>query len=201
MAVKKRRTQAERRDEAEARLLIETIKLVGKCGYDGFTLADVAEAAGYSRGLPTHYFGSKEGLLTRVVEYVTQDYNDSITTNPEVMRGLPALENMVRTYVRVKGAPIRTFQILNAQALVRPGLKTTMSRLTIQSLKSIEKEIRAGIELGNIRQDIDASAHAAMIYSFLRGQLAFAAFDRDFDQEVVGAEFIETMRARLGPDS
>ncbi len=74
----------------------------------------------------------------------------------------------------------------------------TMSRLTNQSLKSIEKEIRAGIELGNIRKDIDVSAHAAMIYSFLRGQLAFAAFDRDFDQEAAGKEFIETMRARLG---
>ncbi|WP_321325413.1 TetR/AcrR family transcriptional regulator [uncultured Parasphingorhabdus sp.] len=198
MAVKKRRTQAERREEAETRLLVETIKLVGECGYDGFTLADVAEAAGYSRGLPAHYFGSKEGLLARVVEYVTQDYHDSIAKNPEILHGLPALENLVHTYVRVNGAPIRTFQILTAQALVRSGLKMTMSRLTNQSLKSIEKEIRAGIELGNIRKDIDVSAHAAMIYSFLRGQLAFAAFDRDFDQEAAGKEFIETMRARLG---
>lgn len=59
----KRRTQAERREEAEGKLLRAAIELLATRGYDGFTLAEVGKAAGYSRGLPAHYFGCKEELL------------------------------------------------------------------------------------------------------------------------------------------
>ena len=47
-----RRSQAQRRDEAERRLLSAAVRLVGERGLERITLAEVGEAAGYSRGLP-----------------------------------------------------------------------------------------------------------------------------------------------------
>jgi AcrR family transcriptional regulator len=58
-----RRSQAGRRDEAEQRLLAAAVRLVAEQGLERITLADVGAAAGYSRGLPAHYFGSKAGLV------------------------------------------------------------------------------------------------------------------------------------------
>jgi AcrR family transcriptional regulator len=58
-----RRTQAERRAETERRLLDATMELIASRGVRAVTLAAVGEAAGYSRGIVTHQFGSRQGLL------------------------------------------------------------------------------------------------------------------------------------------
>jgi AcrR family transcriptional regulator len=58
-----RRTQAERRAETERRLLEATMEIIALRGVRAVTLAAVGEAAGYSRGIVTHQFGSRQGLL------------------------------------------------------------------------------------------------------------------------------------------
>lgn len=199
MAEAKRRTQAERREKAETQMLDQAVKLVGKLGYDGFTLADVAERAGYSRGLPAHYFGSKENLLARVAEHVVDTYNKGAAGISAPERGLPSLVALVRTYVKGHGVEIRTLQILIAQALVSPQLRKTIAKLNAEGKKNLEAEIKIGMEQGNIRADIDPAAHAAVIYSFLRGQMAFAALNKKFDQHAAGEEFIATICSRLAP--
>ena len=199
MAEVKRRTQAERREKAETQMLDQAVKVVGKLGYDGFTLADVAERAGYSRSLPAHYFGSKENLLARVAEHVLGTYNKRVADISSNERGLPTLIALVRSYVAGHVVEIRTLQILIAQALVRPRLSKTIAKRNAEGKMGIEAEIRAGIELGNIRADIVPAAHAPVIYSFLRGQMAFAALDKSFDQNAAGEEFIATMCSRLAP--
>src|SRR5690606_32978246 len=59
----RRRTQAERREEAEQRILEAALEIVARRGSVRMTLAEVGEAAGYSRGLPAQRFGNKAGLL------------------------------------------------------------------------------------------------------------------------------------------
>ena len=59
------------------------------------------------------------------------------------------------------------------------------------------QEIRAGIRAGNIRPDVNVSAQASVIYSFLRGQMAFAGLDPKFDVKGTTDEFIETLTQRL----
>jgi AcrR family transcriptional regulator len=70
----RRRTQEERREEAEQRILDAATRLIADKGLDGFTLADVGEAAGFSRGLPAHYFKSKDGLLAAVVRRLLEEH-------------------------------------------------------------------------------------------------------------------------------
>ena len=61
-----RRTQQQRRDQAETALLNAAAELVVEEGVHSLTLARVGERARYSRGLVTHYFGSKQALLQRL---------------------------------------------------------------------------------------------------------------------------------------
>ena len=194
----KRRTQAERREEAERRIVQSAIKLVSERGYDGFTLADVGEAAGYSRGLPAHYFGRKEDLLSLVAEHTVEGYRTAIANLPQTERGLPRLVSLIRKYTAPGDSQAtRSLSLLIAESLVRPDLKKTIKKLNDRGLETLEVELRLGIEAGNIRPDIDVKAQASMIYSFLRGQMSFQVLDSKFDWRAVGEEFLATLQARL----
>src|SRR3954447_25117907 len=62
-----RRTQQERREEAERKVLAAATALIAQHGSRVLTLAEVGEAAGYSRGIVSHHFGSRENLLRAVM--------------------------------------------------------------------------------------------------------------------------------------
>lgn len=65
-----RRTQAERIEDTRRRILDAAVDLLAARGYAGLRIADVAEAAGVSRGAQTHHFPSKDELVVAVVEHV-----------------------------------------------------------------------------------------------------------------------------------
>jgi AcrR family transcriptional regulator len=196
----KRRTQAERREEAETRLIKAATKLVAEKGYDGFTLADVGEAAGYSRGLPGHYFGRKEDLLALVVQTAVEAYRNAVAQLPPTQPGMPKIAALIRQYVHKRDmTSTRALGMLISEAMVRPGLKRTITTLNARGLEALKADLRAGIEAGNIRPDADVDLQARIIYAFLRGQMSFASLDNRFDSEAVGEEFIATLEARLSP--
>jgi AcrR family transcriptional regulator len=63
------------RDAARSRAAILTAaeELFAERGFDAASLADVALAAGLSRGAPNYFFGSKEQLYVAVLERVFQE--------------------------------------------------------------------------------------------------------------------------------
>lgn len=65
-----RRTQAERSGETRRRILDAAVQLLGERGYAGLRTAEVAAAAGVSKGAQTHHFPSKDELVVAVVEHV-----------------------------------------------------------------------------------------------------------------------------------
>lgn len=65
-----RRRQQERSRESTRRLLAAASELIVERGYVAATLAAVGERAGYSRGLVTAKFGTKEGLLEELLEEI-----------------------------------------------------------------------------------------------------------------------------------
>ena len=65
-----RRTQAERTEETRRKILDAAVGLLGERGYAGLRTAEVAAAAGVSKGAQTHHFPSKDALVVAVVEHV-----------------------------------------------------------------------------------------------------------------------------------
>jgi AcrR family transcriptional regulator len=64
--------RSEIREQTRSRLLDATLHLFVKAGMDGFTVEDVAEMAGYSRGAFYSHFESKDDLVCAVLERENQ---------------------------------------------------------------------------------------------------------------------------------
>jgi AcrR family transcriptional regulator len=166
-------------------------------GYDGFTLADVAEVAGYSRGLPAHYFGLKEDLLSQVAEYLVAEYSDRMDKLPKAAPGLAQVAVLMRNYTISQTVEGRAFSMLLAASMVRPTLRRTMTRLTTRALSNIENMILGGVQAGTIQPDTNVKAQASIIYSFIRAQASFVMLIPDFDRAAVVEEFLQTLHGRM----
>ncbi len=64
-----RRTQKERTETTQQNVLQATLRCLGTKGYHAFTLQDVADAAGISRGAITHHYRTKLDLTAEAVRY------------------------------------------------------------------------------------------------------------------------------------
>src|SRR5437764_2201484 len=65
-----------RSELSTTRLLDAAAELIAEVGYDRATLAQIGERAGYSHGLVTRRFGSKENLLWTLVERMTVQWSE-----------------------------------------------------------------------------------------------------------------------------
>src|SRR3954447_5205420 len=90
-----RRTQGERRNDAEQRLLAAAAELIGEIGPAGVTLANIGERAGYSRGLASHYFGSKGAMMQRLVDSVSDEFQMSIFVEHHADSAIGTLLNLI----------------------------------------------------------------------------------------------------------
>src|SRR4051794_3354890 len=93
-----RRTQEERRAEAEQRLLAAAAELIAEIGPTRVTLANIGERSGYSRGLATHHFGSKGAMMRRLVDSVTVRFRDEVVASSASDSALDELLGLVRAY-------------------------------------------------------------------------------------------------------
>ena len=76
LAQPRRRTQAERSEETQARILKAAANLIRKRGYARFRTADVAAEAGLSRGAQLHHFPTKDALVVATLGYVFDQARD-----------------------------------------------------------------------------------------------------------------------------
>jgi AcrR family transcriptional regulator len=70
IVARKRRSQAERTRDTQRRILDAAVEVLRKKGYAHFRTADVAKAAGVSRGAQLHHFATKEKLVYATMEHV-----------------------------------------------------------------------------------------------------------------------------------
>jgi AcrR family transcriptional regulator len=196
----RRRTQVERRQDAEERLVASAIDLIGRKGVRALTLSEVGECAGYSRGLVTHHYGSREAFLGVVAQHLRQRFVDS----EQVFQrepGLAALLASVEIYLTGRHAIGRAMNVMLTEGMVSGGkLLENMREFTQTSRTFFAHHIRLGMERGEIRSDIDADAHAVMILGLLRGVASQVLLDPERVQvEALLPDVLAGVRRMLVP--
>lgn len=167
-SVPTRRTQEQRRAEAERRVLDSAMTLIAQNGSRAITLAQVGEAAGYSRGIVHQYFGNRAGLLEAVM-------SDAGTFDVPAYTGnaLEQIAELVASYLRniVDRTPSsRAFLQLWGEAIAAdPVLTPLFAERDASFRKFLAGRIRAGVGDGSIRADADPKSAAVLLLSILRG--------------------------------
>jgi AcrR family transcriptional regulator len=168
VGVQGRRTQQERRETTERRVIDAAVQLIAARGSRSVSIADIGEAAGYSRGIVSHQFGTKEDLLAAVV-----DHAQSVFAIASETGGLPELLAFVEQYLRKlrDAAPVgQAFLLLWAEAVAgEPALQPLFLERDRSFRKVVADHIRRGIADGSIRADADANGTASVILAILRG--------------------------------
>jgi TetR/AcrR family transcriptional regulator len=87
------------RDKVETAILAEAVRLFAECGYEGSSIAAVAERAGLSKQNLMYYFPTKEALYRRVLDNVLDDWLARMASLADASKE-PA--DVLRAYVRAK---------------------------------------------------------------------------------------------------
>jgi AcrR family transcriptional regulator len=198
-----RRSQAQRRDDAERRLLAAAVRLVGERGVERITLTEVGEAAGYSRGLPAHYFGGKEGLIVALAGHIIESFGRALERIEHHRPGLERLLGMAAFYLdsaRKEPVATRALFVLLGEGLSNQTVTERLAQLNARSAQAIETNLRAGIAAGDVRKDVDVQSQALLILAALRGAVGLWLLAPDgVDLRAVRDEFVASLRRSLVP--
>jgi AcrR family transcriptional regulator len=164
-AATRRRTQAERRAETEQRLLEATKHVIGERGVGAVTFAAVGAQAGYSRGIITHHFGSRRGLM----ETLARSLQGLVPPAPRAPGGrdrVLAQVDLYLTTLQEHPRDTRVFAMLWAEAIAGdPDLRPIFAERDAEFRDSFARALREDAT----HSALDPDAAAMAIVGQLRG--------------------------------
>jgi AcrR family transcriptional regulator len=177
---------------------------MGERGYEKTTLAAIGEAAGYSRGLATHHFGSKADLFARVIRWISDKLRRQVEPPLKERGGVDALCAFVdghRRFADENPLMTRALYVLWFQSLIADS---SMRDAAIDDLLGHRDRIRRileqGIAAGTVRADADANAEAIQFCGALFGLGLQWLIDPDgFQTEDMHRRFKDQLEAALRP--
>lgn len=201
-----RRTHAERREEAEARLLDAALEIVARRGSVRMTLAEVGEVAGYSRGLASARFGSKAQLLHALAAHIGRQFGEQLARGPVASPGLAAVLGNIDVYFSRKGGrwtSTRALLVMMTEACMEPheGLRREIAAYNRQVLSWFEEHLRIGIDAGEISHDIDPAATAVVLMGALRGVMLQWLIDDRIKLGAARDQLLKMTQAVLRPQA
>lgn len=197
-----RRSQTARREEAERRLLEAALDIVARRGSVRMTLAEVGEAAGYSRGLPAHRFGSKAGLVHALAGYIGERFGEQREQGPKPEPGLDAILGNLQFYFSLARAPKRPRATAAARAggpatarpVAQPGDAFTATRalLVMMTESCMEPNTALRAEVAAYNRTALAWFEQHIRIGIERGQIA-----ADNDPAITAVILLGAMRGAL----
>lgn len=196
-----RLTQAERRDRSERELIAAAIKVVAEQGVSAATFDAIAREAGFSRGLVTQRFGSREGLIRSLIWHLHQWQGEILEAGHVAeMDGLDALCAFVQLHCDTMTAQSESaayFMLLAAAVADRLETRGAFAESHEVERVLIRAFIERGQKSGHIRPEIDADAEALMAGCSLLGLRMQCLIDASFDPAPVRDALVGALRDHL----
>ena len=172
---RRRLTQAERSARSDTRMFNAAMQLISTHGANRTTLKEICETAGYSRGLATYRFGSKDNFLQELLKHFNHAWVDQLRAYTEgkhgvhaFMAAIDALENFLTEYHRyMRGGYTIWYESIGGDNAIRRQL----ARNHLQYRKDVEQWLRDGIRDGNVRADVAVADFAVLYLTFVSGTI------------------------------
>jgi AcrR family transcriptional regulator len=154
-------------------MLQAAMRLVASRGYAQTTLEAIGVEAGYSRGLVSHRFGSKDRLLEELVNRVTEDFRAGLLQRLRGLSGLDAVFCEIDCYLEGMCDPplsSRVFFVLMLESVgPAPQIREHFARFGKRWQASLTKTLTKAQQQGSIRADASPAAEARLLIATLRG--------------------------------
>ncbi|MEN9717965.1 MAG: hypothetical protein RIQ99_843 [Pseudomonadota bacterium] len=186
-----RRTQAQRRAESETRLLTAAAEVIASEGYLAATLERVGERAGFSRGLASRKYGSKDGLIEAVIWHVSAHVHEQVdhaiadlcSPLDQLLRLFDRFVELVQSDTRVKAY----FVLFSAMIANRLDTRTVFDEVQHRFGERITALIIAAQADGTLPSTLPAAHTAFMVGCLLAGISIETAVDYQVDGDAAGA--------------
>lgn len=170
----RRRTQAERKAESDARMIATAIELFSERGYVRTTVNDIGTQAGYTGGLVSQRYGSKVGLLRAVLDDIYRHFTEQTNTALKgTTSSLVQLEIWVDVFIKRISKPegrVRALYAVIGESLgAVPEIQEPLTEFDTQTIEGVAGIIKRGIKAGEFRSDLKAKETATLLLALMRG--------------------------------
>jgi len=185
-----------RADAARERVLGAALRAIASTGYRGSALAAIAADAGLTTAGLLHHFPSKEHLLVAVL--AERDRLDGAQFQLAGFQGLAALDRLAELVQHNAMVPglVQAYTVLMGESVGEdhPAREWFRERYP-RRRGNIAAALRAGIESGEIRAEVDCDAVAAEIIAMMDGlQVQWVLNPDQVDMAAVFANFMSGVR-------
>lgn len=197
-----RKTQAERSRTARRSLMKAVTSVIAEDGVSAVTFETVGKASGYSRGLASRHFGSKQSLVESALGHMVEDQRRTVRETFESARGLGAILAFVdQSLSRLATHPEAKAHamLLCASIADANGLRGVFAETHEEVRRQLAAKIVEGQSDREIRQDLDADATALTIAAAILGLLVQSLVDPLMDLTIARREYSAALQRSLAP--
>lgn len=199
LKVPERRTQSDRRQQSEVELLRAATELIAEQGVAAATFENIGLRAGYSRGLVTQRFGSKQGLIEALIARLQARLEAQMDDRRlDQLNGLEAVLGFVDAFLTnlSRDGEMRAYFVLLAGAVADVSdLRAPFALAHKGAEERLEAMVLCGQAQGVIRADLNADAAALMVGSLLLGLSTQLLIDPGMDLEPIRETSLAMLRS------
>jgi AcrR family transcriptional regulator len=196
-----RRTQAERRSDSERSLVSAAISVIAREGVAAVTFEAVGRAGGFSRGLATQRFGSKQGLIEAVLGHLHERQEKLVAAHGlDAMPGLQAVLAYVDVCLRDLAGREEArayFRLLSHAVAEDSPLSAPFRRTHAQVEDRLKAWIARGQAEGGVAPAVDPQAAALMIGCLMLGMSMQLMVDPAMDMARLRETSLQMLTASL----
>jgi AcrR family transcriptional regulator len=154
-------------------MLIAAAELIAHHGIHNVSLRKIGESAGYSRGLASNRFGTKEALFGKLLAFLNRQWRHELGRFIGGRTGLAAFFSAmtaVENYLSEKPTHLRAMYILWYEALSsHQEVRARLAGLLHVQRHDIERWLEEGQREGAVRSELNIADTAVLQSSFIFG--------------------------------
>lgn len=197
----KKLTQAERRAQSERKILEAAAELIAKNGITATTFEKIAEKSGYSRGMVSQRFGSKDGLIQSLCQALSDGFDEGMADwGLDSMLPEEAVVGFADQYLRalLEAEMNNVYPVLVAESLAaKPELRPVFAAMNERVRVLLREKIEEAQAAKRVPDFIDADSAALSIGATLLGVASQALLNPTTDIERLRKSVTATIRASL----
>jgi len=195
-------TKEELRARRETQITRAAYEIIAKNGYENITVQDIADHAGFSKGIVYYYFRSKDdvmvSLFNSIIAVIDGKFADVRREVPDPRR---QLENVIRISLDIVNEHIEFYRVIMVfwtQIHHKQLMREVNAKLFSHWRHEIEMILELGMTRGVFRPDLVTNVVASSIISRVMGVSLQYIFDPDVvDLKAMREEVVEEVLSKV----